>query len=195
MKQFFTLLMMLVSLASFAQTEVFNVNAKMWAVYKGNPQKLVIEESGEVVRFDRNGRVTSYMVGTDEIRYVWNGNKITLSAYQNGNKIGDEYMTVISQTSKEINISATGVTVRETFNNDGQGHQLVMTSNGQTMTETIFYKDDAQHTPTKIVTSFGGQTETIEVKSLAKDIIGNWIKMTASHNGQPTTVTRSITYY
>lgn len=189
--------MLLIGLMAIGSTAIAqtNVNAQMWCVNHGTPQKLMIEESGEVVCFDRKGRVTSYSIGTDVIRYSWSGNKITLSGYQNGTKVGEEYITISSQTDTEIVLTLSGGSIRETYNSDGQEHQSFMTSNGQTLTETVSYENDALHTPSKIVRSLGNQSETVIINSLSRDTYGNWVKMSISSNGQTQTVTRSILYY
>lgn len=193
MRSFLTIVLILVGLTTYAQ--ITNVTKKMWSVGNGNPQELVIEESGETIRFDKQGRVVSYSIGTDEIRYSWNGEKIKLTAYREGKKLGDEYITITTQTANEIVITTSEGTYHETYNSFGEQEQSITTTNGQTLTETMHYKNDAQHTPYAISISYAGQTETANITSISRDTHGNWIKMSITAEGKTQTANRRITYY
>lgn len=198
MKKFFlSLLFILFTVSSFAQFNgaQFNVYARMFAITKGKPQKIVFETTGEAITFDQQGRITSYSMGTDEIRYSWNGDKITLTAYQNGNKLGEEYMTVTANTSNKVSISMPGGTVTETYRANGSEEKSVITSNGQSMTETCYYKSDSDVSPYKYTLSVQGHTETFDISGYQYDAMGNWIKRTINNNGQSLTEIRTITYY
>jgi len=193
MKRFiFLLLLSFVTVSSFAQ---FNVYARMHGIYYGKPQKVVIETTGEVITFDREGRIKSNSMGDNEIRYTWNGNKITLTAYQNGKKLGEEYMTVTSNTTSEIVVSMPNGTLRETYRSNGTHEKSVLTSNGQSIIETSFYKTSSDKSRYKFTVSAQGQTDTYEVSNCQTDSKGNWIRMTSKLNGQSETEIRNITYY
>lgn len=188
----YSLLLSLIAVSSFAQ---YNVYSRMFGITNGKVQKIVMETTGEVFVFDREGRITSYSMGTNEIRYSWNGNKITLAAYQDGNKLGEEYMTVTTNTAQEVSISLPGGTVTETYRANGSEDKSVITSNGQSMVETCFYRSESDKSPYKFTVSMQGQTETFEISGYQFDAKGNWTKQTVKNNGQSQTDIRTITYY
>lgn len=191
-KIIFFILLAMTAMASSAQ---FNVYARMFGITNGIPQKIVMESTGEVFSFDKEGRLTLYTIGENEIRYSWHGNKITLTAYQNGNKIGEDYMTVISNTDREILLSLPDGTVKETYRANGSEDQSILSSNGQSMVETCFYNSEEERSPYKVTQTFQGQTETILVSGYEFDVKGNWIKSAVKSNGQTMTEIRTITYY
>ena len=180
------------ALSSSAQ---FNVYARMFGITNGKPQKIVMETTGEVFTFDKDGRLISYSLDNDEIRYSWNGQKITLTAYQNGKKIGEDYMTVTNNTDREVLLSLPSGTVKETYRANGSEDQSILSSNGQSMVETCFYNSEEDRCPYKVTQSFQGQTETILISGYEFDAKGNWIKSTVKSNGQTMTEIRTITYY
>lgn len=188
----YSLLLSLIAVSSFAQ---FNVYTRMFQITNGKVQKIVMETTGEVFTFDREGRITSYSMGTDEIRYSWSGNKITLAAYQNGNKLGEEYMTVTTNNTREVSITLPGGTVTESFRANGSSEKSIITSNGQSMVETCFYHSESDTSPYKYTISMQGQTETFEISGCQFDSKGNWIRQTVKNNGQSQTDIRTITYY
>lgn len=190
-KIFLSLLLCLFAVSSFAQ---FNVYARMWDVY-GGVKKIVIETSGEVLLFDREGRLTSNTMGTDEFRYSWNGNKITVSAYQNGKKLGDDYMTVTRNTAREISISLPNGTITETYHANGRWEKIVFSSNEGSIVESSFYHSDSDKSPYKFTSSINGQVETFEIHGVQYDAKGNWVKRTLRLNGESETEIRTITYY
>lgn len=193
MKRFiYSLLLSFIAVSSFAQ---FNVYTRMFQITNGKVKKIVMETTGEVFTFDREGRISSYSMGNDELKYSWSGNKITLSAYQNGKKMGEEYMTVTKNTTQEVSISLPGGTVTESFRANGSSEKSVITSNGQTMVETCFYHSDSDTTPYKYTLSMQGQTETFEISGCQYDSKGNWIRQTLKNNGQSQTDIRTISYY
>lgn len=191
-KIFLSLLLCLFAVSSFAQ---FNVYARMFQIYSGKVQKIVVETTGEVFKFDREGRITSYSMGPSEIRYSWSGNKITLAAYQNGNKMGEEYWTVIKNTSNEISISMPNGSITESYRENGSWKKSVISSNGQSMIQVPYYHSESEMNPYKYTLSIQGQTETFELSGYQFDAKGNWTKQTTKNNGQSQTDFRTITYY
>lgn len=191
-KLFLSLLFCMFAVSSFAQ---FNVYARMFQVYSGKVQKIVVETTGEVFKFDREGRIISYSMGPSEIRYSWSGNKITLAAYQDGNKMGEEYWTVTKNTSSEISISMPNGTISESYRENGSWKKSVISSNGQSMIEVPYYHSESEKNPYKYTLSIQGQTETFELSGYQYDAKGNWTKQTIKNNGQSQTDIRTITYY
>ena len=193
MKKFFlSLLLCLFAVSSFAQ---FNVYARMFQIYSGKVQKIVMETTGEVYKFDREGRITFYSMGPSEIRYSWSGNKITLAAYQNGNKMGEEHWTVTKNTFNEISISMPNGTISESYRENGSHKKSVISSNGQSMIEVPYYYSESEMNPYKYTLTIQGQTETFELSGYQFDAKGNWTKQTMKNNGQSQTDIRTITYY
>ena len=186
------LLMNLITMSTFAQQ---NVYARMFSIISGNVKTIVYEMSGDVNTFDKEGRLVSCKNGINELRYSWNGNKIKVSAYQDGKKLGEEYMTVSKNTPQEISITLPGGIVTETYRPDGAEDKSVIKSNGATMEETCYYHSDSDKHPYKYTISLQGQTETFELSGYQYDSYGNWIKRTVRNNGVSQTEIRTITYY
>lgn len=189
-----TFLFSLFTVTSFAQ---FNVYARMLGIPNGKPQKLVIETTGEVYTFDKEGRLTSVSNGENEIRYSWNGQKIKFTAYQNGNKLGEDYMTVTTNTDREVSISLLegDGTIKETYRENGSEDQFILSSNGQSMIETCYYNSEEDKYPYKVTQSFQGQTETLLMSGYEFDAKGNLVKRIIKNNGQSITEIRTISYY
>ena len=191
-KIIFSLMLILFASTSFAQ---YNVYARMFGITNGQPQKLVVETTGEVVTFDRTGRITSYAIGTDELRYSWDGSRITIAAYQGGNKLAEDYMTVTTNTSHEVVISLPGATVKEVYRANGSESQSIISSNGQSMVEQCYYNSDSDVAPYRITLSADGDSETSDFSGYQYDAEGNWIVRTIKVNGQSQIEIRTITYY
>lgn len=187
-----SLLLCLYAVSSFSQ---FNVFARMFDIKEGKVKKIVIETSGETLLFDREGRLTSNSMGTDEIRYSWNGNKITVAAFQNGKKLGEDQMTVLKNTVREISISLPGGTITETYNANGRLEKTALSSNEGSIIETYFYHSESDKYPYKYTSLINGHVETVEIHNVQYDAKGNWIKQTLKSNGESETEIRTITYY
>ena len=167
----------------------------MFGITNGIPQKIVMETTGEVIIFDKEGRIKSFSLGGDEIRYSWNGQKITLTAYQNGNKLGEDYMTVTTNNDHEISILLPNGTLKETYRANGSEEQSILSSNGQSMVETCYYNSEEDKVPYKCTQSFEGQTEILMLSGYQLDSRGNWVRRTTKCNGQSMTEIRTITYF
>lgn len=189
---FLSFFLSLLTLTSFAQ---MNIYARMFGIVNGQVKTIVMETTGEVFNFDKEGKLLSYTMGTSEIRYSWKGNKVTLAAYQDGNKMGEEYITVTKNTATEIAISLPNGTVTETYRAVGGEAKATTTSNGVSMVETAFYRSESDKYPYKYTISLQGQTETLEISGYQYDSHGNWIRQTIKSNGESQTDIRTITYY
>lgn len=191
-KLILSLVMCLMTLSGFAQT---NIYAKMLGIVEGRVKSIVSETSGEVYTFDKDGKVLSYKIGDNELRYSWKGETVTMSAYQGGNKLGEETLTVTKNTAEEVCITFPGGTMTETYRSNGGEDKSIMTSNGMSMVETCFYKSETDRYPYKYTFSMQGQTESIEVSDYQYDARGNWVKQTIKSNGNSQTNIRTITYW
>lgn len=186
------MVMSLMTIAGFAQT---NIYARMYGIIGGQVKSIIVETSGEVSNFDREGKLISCRLGENELKYSWKGNKVTVSAYQNGNKLGEEYITVTKNTAEEVCLTFSGGTLTETYRSNGGEDKSIISSNGMSMVETCYYRSDSDTYPYKCTFSFQGETKTMEMSNYQYDAKGNWVRQTTTVDGNSQTDIRTITYW
>ena len=191
-KVLFILLVLLVNISTSAQTNVF---ARMWSVYNGKPKKIVDETTGEVIQFDRSGRVTSYSMDEYEYRYYWNSDKITVASYENGKKVGEAYFEVKLNTTYEVYITFAGGYVRELYNAAGFEKESTISSNGEEIVERVYYSDEKKFSPKMVTLTVGEQSEATSFGDIAYDDYNNWIRCKKTTKGKSEISIRTIMYY